>query len=78
MVIHLGDLGTGAAAKLMANAALLGVLGTLGEALALAQALGVSRDTAYQVLAATSPPRKQNGGAPRSKPASSRPASRSP
>ena len=51
--IHVGPLGTGAAAKLAANVTLLGVLGVLGEALALGQGLGLSRDTAFQVLAAT-------------------------
>jgi HAD superfamily hydrolase (TIGR01450 family) len=50
---HVGTLGAGAAAKLVANATLFGALGTLGEALALAQGLGLSREAAYQVLAAT-------------------------
>jgi 3-hydroxyisobutyrate dehydrogenase len=51
--IHVGRLGAGASAKLVANATLLGVLGVLGEALALAQALGLSRRAAFDVLAAT-------------------------
>jgi 3-hydroxyisobutyrate dehydrogenase len=52
-VLHVGELGTGAAAKLMANAALVAALGTLGEAIALARGLGLSDETAYRVLAAT-------------------------
>jgi len=51
--IHVGPSGSGAAAKLVANAALLGTLGMLGETIALAQALGLPPDAAYQVLAAT-------------------------
>ena len=51
--LHVGDLGTGAAAKLVANSTLFGVLGVLGEALALADGLGLSRDAAFDVLAAT-------------------------
>jgi HAD superfamily hydrolase (TIGR01450 family) len=52
-VLHVGELGAGAAAKLMANAALFATLGTLGEAIALARGLGLSADAAYRVLAAT-------------------------
>jgi 3-hydroxyisobutyrate dehydrogenase-like beta-hydroxyacid dehydrogenase len=52
-VLHVGDLGAGAAAKLMANAALFPTLGTLGEAIALARGLGLSSEAAYQVLAVT-------------------------
>src|SRR5215472_62813 len=52
-VLHVGDLGAGAAAKLMANAALFALLGTLGEAIALARGLGLSAEAAYRVLAAT-------------------------
>lgn len=48
-----GALGAGTAAKLVANSTLFGVLGVLGEALALAQGLGLSRDAAFDVLAAT-------------------------
>jgi 3-hydroxyisobutyrate dehydrogenase/2-hydroxy-3-oxopropionate reductase len=51
--MHVGPLGSGAAAKLMANLTLLGALGVLGEALALAQGLGLARDTAFDVLAST-------------------------
>jgi 3-hydroxyisobutyrate dehydrogenase/2-hydroxy-3-oxopropionate reductase len=52
-VLHVGELGAGAAAKLMANAALFATLGTLGEAIALARGLGLSAEAAYRVLAAT-------------------------
>jgi 3-hydroxyisobutyrate dehydrogenase/2-hydroxy-3-oxopropionate reductase len=51
--VRLGALGTGAAAKLVANSTLFGVLGVLGEALALAQGLGLSREAAFAVLATT-------------------------
>lgn len=51
--LHAGPLGAGAAAKLVANSTLFGVLGVLGEALALAEGLGLSRKTAFDVLAAT-------------------------
>lgn len=51
--LHAGELGAGAAAKLVANSTLFGSLGVLGEALALADALGLNRDTAYDVLSGT-------------------------
>jgi 3-hydroxyisobutyrate dehydrogenase/2-hydroxy-3-oxopropionate reductase len=51
--IHVGPLGTGARAKLVANSTLFGVLGVLGEALALADALGLSRAAAFEVLSGT-------------------------
>ena len=51
--IHVGPLGAGAAAKLVANSTLFGVLGALGEAVALADGLGLSRDAAFDVLART-------------------------
>jgi HAD superfamily hydrolase (TIGR01450 family) len=53
IAMHVGPLGAGAAAKLVANSTLFGVLGTLGEALALADGLGLARDVAFEVLAAT-------------------------
>jgi 3-hydroxyisobutyrate dehydrogenase/2-hydroxy-3-oxopropionate reductase len=52
-VLHVGELGAGAAAKLMANAVLFATLATLGEAIALARGLGLSAEAAYRVLAAT-------------------------
>lgn len=51
--IHVGPLGDGAAAKLVANSTLLGVMSVLGEALALAEGLGLSRDATFKVLSAT-------------------------
>ncbi|HEX2044464.1 MAG TPA: NAD(P)-binding domain-containing protein [Gaiellaceae bacterium] len=48
-----GPLGSGAAAKLVANTTLFGTLGVLGEALALADALGLSREAAFRVLERT-------------------------
>jgi 3-hydroxyisobutyrate dehydrogenase len=50
---HVGDLGSGAVAKLVANATLFNSLGSLGEAVALADASGLSRDTTYRILAMT-------------------------
>jgi 3-hydroxyisobutyrate dehydrogenase/2-hydroxy-3-oxopropionate reductase len=51
--MHVGELGAGAAAKLVANSTLFGVLATLGEALALAETLGLEQDAAFDVLSAT-------------------------
>jgi 3-hydroxyisobutyrate dehydrogenase/2-hydroxy-3-oxopropionate reductase len=50
---HVGPLGSGAAAKLVANSTMFGVIGVLGEALALADDLGLSREAAFNVLATT-------------------------
>jgi 3-hydroxyisobutyrate dehydrogenase-like beta-hydroxyacid dehydrogenase len=51
--IHVGPLGAGASAKLVANATLVGTLTLLGETLALADRLGIDRQTAFQILAST-------------------------
>jgi 3-hydroxyisobutyrate dehydrogenase-like beta-hydroxyacid dehydrogenase len=51
--IYVGPSGSGAAAKLVANTTLIDVIAALGEALALAEALGLSRDAAFDVLATT-------------------------
>jgi 3-hydroxyisobutyrate dehydrogenase-like beta-hydroxyacid dehydrogenase len=51
--IHVGPLGAGASAKLVANATLVSTLTALGEVVALADGLGLSRDVAFHVLAAT-------------------------
>lgn len=51
--VHVGPLGSGAAAKLVANTTLVGTLTLLGEALALAEGLGLDRDVAFQVLSTT-------------------------
>jgi 3-hydroxyisobutyrate dehydrogenase-like beta-hydroxyacid dehydrogenase len=50
---HVGQMGTGAAAKLVANATLFGLLGLLGEAVALARNLGLSQQAVLEVLAVT-------------------------
>lgn len=52
-VLHVGPLGAGTAAKLVANSTLLGTLGVLGEALALGQKLELSLETTFEVLSAT-------------------------
>ncbi|MDP8956616.1 MAG: NAD(P)-dependent oxidoreductase [Actinomycetota bacterium] len=52
-VLHAGPLGSGAAAKLVANTTLFGVIGALGEALSLAGALGFPREKAFEILAET-------------------------
>jgi 3-hydroxyisobutyrate dehydrogenase len=51
--LHVGPLGAGAAAKLVANTTLVGTIGILGEALALAEHLGLSQETTFGVLATT-------------------------
>lgn len=51
--VHVGELGKGAATKLVTNATLVGTMTLLGETLALADALGVPRDIAFDALAAT-------------------------
>jgi 3-hydroxyisobutyrate dehydrogenase-like beta-hydroxyacid dehydrogenase len=47
---HVGPLGTGAALKLVYNSTLGGAMAALGEALVLAEALGVDRSVALDVL----------------------------
>ena len=51
--IHVGELGAGAAAKLVANTTLIGTTALLGEALALGGGLGLERDRVFEVLAVT-------------------------
>lgn len=48
--IHVGPTGAGAAAKLVANSALIGTIGLLAETLTLADGLGLPRDVVWQVL----------------------------
>jgi 3-hydroxyisobutyrate dehydrogenase-like beta-hydroxyacid dehydrogenase len=50
---HVGPLGSGASAKLVANATLFGTLALLGEVVALADGLGLARGVTFEVLAAT-------------------------
>ena len=52
-IFHLGPLGTGAAMKLAVNTVIFGLNGALAEGLVLAEAAGVSRERAYDVLAAS-------------------------
>jgi 3-hydroxyisobutyrate dehydrogenase-like beta-hydroxyacid dehydrogenase len=52
-VVHVGELGAATAAKLVANSTLFGTLGVLAEALSLADALGLPRTVAFEVLATT-------------------------
>lgn len=52
-VLRVGPVGAGTAAKLVANTTLVGVIGLLGEALALATALGLPAEVAFDVLEAT-------------------------
>ncbi len=51
--VHVGPLGAGAAAKLVANSTLFGVLGVLGEAIALGRGLGLPDESTFEVLSAT-------------------------
>jgi 3-hydroxyisobutyrate dehydrogenase-like beta-hydroxyacid dehydrogenase len=51
--IYVGPSGSGAAAKLVANSTLITVIGAVGEALALADALGLSREKAFEILGTT-------------------------
>lgn len=51
---HLGDLGAGAAMKLVVNSTLGALMTALGEALALADALGIEEDEALDVLEGSS------------------------
>jgi len=50
---QVGPLGAGAAAKLVANSTLFGVIATFGEALAVAEALGLEQEMAFEVLSVT-------------------------
>jgi 3-hydroxyisobutyrate dehydrogenase-like beta-hydroxyacid dehydrogenase len=52
-VLRVGPIGAGTAAKLVANTTLVGVIGVLGEALALADGLGLSREAAFEILGKT-------------------------
>jgi 3-hydroxyisobutyrate dehydrogenase len=52
-VIQVGPIGAGTAAKLVANTTLVGIIGVLGEALAIGQALGLPREGTFEVLGVT-------------------------
>ena len=51
--IHVGPLGMGKAAKLVANSTLFGTIGVLAEAIALGDGLGIPRDVTFEVLSST-------------------------
>jgi 3-hydroxyisobutyrate dehydrogenase/2-hydroxy-3-oxopropionate reductase len=52
-VHNVGPVRAGQAAKLVANTTLVGVIGVLGEALAIADGLGLSREATFEVLGTT-------------------------
>ncbi len=52
-VVPVGPIGAGSAAKLVANSTLFGVLGVLGEAVALGDGLGLPREATWEVLGAS-------------------------
>ena len=52
-IFHLGPLGSGAAMKLAVNTVIFGLNQALAEGLVLAERAGISRDHAYDVLAAS-------------------------
>jgi 3-hydroxyisobutyrate dehydrogenase len=52
-VMRVGPVGAGTDAKLVANSTLVGVLGVLGEALAVGQRLGLPQEVVFEVLAQT-------------------------
>jgi 3-hydroxyisobutyrate dehydrogenase-like beta-hydroxyacid dehydrogenase len=51
--LYIGPQGSGAAAKLVANSTLIGLIAILGEAIALGDALGLSREATFDVLGTT-------------------------
>jgi 3-hydroxyisobutyrate dehydrogenase-like beta-hydroxyacid dehydrogenase len=52
-VLRVGGVGAGTAAKLVANTTLVGVIAVLGESLVVAEALGLAREQAFDVLRVT-------------------------
>jgi 3-hydroxyisobutyrate dehydrogenase/2-hydroxy-3-oxopropionate reductase len=52
-IFHLGPLGSGAAMKLAVNTVIFGLNGAVAEGLVLAEAAGVDRELAYDVIAAS-------------------------
>lgn len=52
-IFHLGPLGSGASMKLAVNTLIYGLNGALAEGLVLAEAAGIDRATAYDVIAAS-------------------------
>ena len=76
-VLHVGPLGAGTAAKLVANTTLVGVIGVLGEALALANGLGLSHESAFECSPRLRSESKPGAAGQRLRAATTRPASRS-
>ncbi|MBM0255597.1 NAD(P)-binding domain-containing protein [Micromonospora sp. 4G55] len=74
--MHVGPLGAGAAAKLVANSTLFGVLAVLGEALALADGLGLRATSRSRSCPRLPSARKRIGGGRRSSRTNSRSGSR--
>jgi 3-hydroxyisobutyrate dehydrogenase-like beta-hydroxyacid dehydrogenase len=52
-IVHIGPLGSGAAMKLAVNTGIFGLNQAIAEALVLAEAAGIRREVAYDVLAAS-------------------------
>ena len=52
-IVPVGEVGAGSAAKLVANSTLFGLLSVLGEAVALGDGLGLSREAVFDVLLAS-------------------------
>ncbi len=52
-IVPVGAVGAGSKAKLVANSTLFGVLGVLGEAIALGDGLGLPREATWEVLGAS-------------------------
>jgi 3-hydroxyisobutyrate dehydrogenase/2-hydroxy-3-oxopropionate reductase len=52
-VLHVGPVGAGSAAKLVVNAVLVGLIGVLGESLALGNRLGLPLGVTFEVLETT-------------------------
>jgi 3-hydroxyisobutyrate dehydrogenase-like beta-hydroxyacid dehydrogenase len=50
-IVHVGPLGSGAAMKLAVNTVIYGLNGAVAEGLVLAEAAGIDRETAYDVIA---------------------------
>ena len=75
--LHVGGPGSGAAAKLVANATLVGTIALLGETLALADGLGLPRETVFDVLSVTPLAAQAERAARPSRPGSIRLGSRS-
>lgn len=52
-VHHVGEVGAGTAAKLVANTTLVGIVAVLGEAIAVGERLGLDRGSVFEILGVT-------------------------